>query len=172
MAKPISQVESHIQRQRIIEAIASNRPLTEIAAWTDPPLSRAILNRFKSRAIAIHDENFRAAKRAIATQCSDQPSNSNQAIQKMALALAIDPFTQRCVQHQETIDAALVKAKAGEGRDTIATLIGVDLRGLELYAKLAGRLDAGTHIQVSVVVPGTASTPAEPEGMVIDIKAG
>lgn len=157
MAAPISSIESHPQRSLIIDAIASGRPLTEVASWTAPPVHRAALSRFKTRALAEHAERVRTAKAAISLQRTQDSQVDHQAVTAIALATAIDPFAQRCLHHQGTIDKAIAATEAGTGRDTIASLIGADVRSLELYAKLAGRLDqapqATTTLNVYLGIP-------------------
>lgn len=171
MARPMSTIETHPQRQRIVESICAGSTLREIAAWTNPRVTPMALSRFKAKAMAITDNAVAAVKTAIALNKNDLTQVDPKLVTKAALAVAVDPFLSR-VAH---LDAERERLKrVAEGNNNLgawSALDGNDLRALELHAKLAGRLDAGTHIQVSVVVPGTASNaPAEPEGMVIDIK--
>lgn len=144
--------------------------LKDIAAWCNPPLSTSAICRFKMKSLSFTRDALASASSTISNNGATQENGVIQAAARTAMALAIDPFVQRCLQHQQTIDDALTETKAGKGKDTVAGLVGADLRGLELYAKFTGRLDSGTHIQVSVVVGGAGSTAAEPDGLTIDIK--
>lgn len=183
MAKPVSSLESHPQRHRIIEAIAANRPLTEVSAWTDPPVSRAALNRFKSRAIAEHNERIIAAKKAIANSDNELGRAEHGAVQRAALAVAVDPFLQSVMRQTERRgrwmrdieEQGEVDPERGPDYKTLAVLDRNDQSGLELHAKLAGRLDAGAN-QVTVQVVFGAQGPAAPaeiefDGVTLDIKA-
>lgn len=171
MARSTSSIETHPQRQRIVESICAGQTLREIASWTNPPVSQMAISRFKSRAMVLTAKALNQATSSISKQGDSVTEQGVQAVTRAALAVAVDPFLSR-VAH---LDAERERLKrVAEGNNNLgawSALDGNDLRALELHAKLAGRLDAGTHIQVSVVVPSTArNAPAEPEGMIIDIK--
>lgn len=162
MARTVSTLEAHPQRQKIIEALVADTPYRKIAAWTDPPVTIATLSRYKQSAVATIRQSVIDAKKAIANRDKDLPESFESAVTRAALTVAVDPFLSR-VAHLDA-ERARVKQVAEESKNLGAwsALDGNDLRALELHAKLAGRLDSGTHIQVSVVVPGQPGASAAP----------
>ncbi len=180
MARPVSTLESHPQRSRIVEAIASGRAMTEISSWTDPPISRVALQRFKSRAIAEHDARVIAAKKAIANTNNHIEGVALEAVHKAALGIAADPFLSRVYElraDRQSVKDACLQATETPDLSTWAKLDGNDLKELELHARLAGRLDsAGAQVNVQIVIPATrepqATAIGEDEGDVLTIDIG
>lgn len=174
MANPTSSIESHPQRQRIIEAIAAGRPYREICAWSNPPVTTGALSRFKSRAIAVTDQAVIAAKAMIANNDSGLTTVNSEAVTRASLAVAVDPFVgellRKSTRRERWISDAEGKA---DGMDHRA-LAAYDRNGtadLELHARLTGRLDSGnTTTNNTLLVMMPAAIPHQ--SPVIDIEPG
>jgi hypothetical protein len=180
MASKLSSIESHPQRQKIIEAILAGSTLRQITAWANPPVSTASICRFKRNALAKVQDSLSAANLAIANRDTDLPPDStivkqdvSLAVTRAALTAAADPFIARIQKHQATLDAAITDAAADKDARGIASLVSTDLKGLELHARLAGRLDTpAQQTNIMIVCPAGAPEPAvtlEPDAVVIDI---
>jgi hypothetical protein len=175
MARPISSLESHPQRQRIIDAIVAGRPYREIAAWSSPAVTTAAISRFKSRAIAVTDQAVIAAKAAFANNDKQLQGADTKAVTRAALAVAVDPFVAALVKKDSRRERWIADAEAKpDGMDHRA-LAAYDRNGtvdLELHARLTGRLEqTGPNIAIQIVCPAP-ELPDEPAGEVIDILPG
>lgn len=89
----------------------------------------------------------------------DQDAAIDQAMavaqEALRAAPIIDPYLARTAQHRQTIDRSLADAVADKDGKTVAALIGVDLKGLELDARLTNRLDnrpAGPDLTIQLMV--------------------
>lgn len=172
MARPVSSIESHPQREKIIDALVSRQPYRDIEKWAVPPVTRGSLSRFASHFMRDTRAKIDAAKTAITNSGKELGDDVTASVTKAALAVATDPFLARIAKHQARADAAL-DAADGDARGT-AALLGADYRGLELAARLTGRLSAGAgDIVVQVVCPavGTQAEPAD-DVVTIDITPG
>lgn len=174
MARPVSSLESHRQRQQIIDALVADTPYRQISAWTDPPVTIATLSRYKQHAVAVTREAVIAAKRAIANSDNGLDGVSTQAVTKAVMTVAADPFLSAVADLKA--DRARIKGKAEDAGD-LRTWVAADrndLTALELHARLANRLDTqAPATNIMIVCPAGAQTaPAvaiEPDDVVIDI---
>lgn len=166
MVTRVSSIESHPQRAEIIAALAAEQPYREIAKWSKPTVTIGTLSRFKSRTLQNLFANVSKANEAIANGMT-RPEDV-QSVTRAAMHVAIDPFCSRISQHAATIDNAIDDAKTlREGRmdgRTIASLISTDLKGLELKARLEGRLDNVTVLNTVVVLPAPTTGGPIPGG--------
>lgn len=180
MARPVSAIEGHPQRHKIIEALLAGQTLKQIAAWTEPAVSTAAICRWRRNAIAPANQALSAIApnndiHAIPTAAHVD----HQAVTRVALLNAADPFLT-AVAHQTTRRARWMRdiEDAGDYSDngpdykTLAVLDRNDQSGLELHARLAGRLDAPAQNQTNIMIVCPAShTEAvqEPDVVTIDI---
>lgn len=155
-----------------MEALACNRPYREIALWADPPVTTMALSRYKRSATAHISAVIAKANAAITNNDGHLTPSVMSAVTQAALLTASDPLLARISKHQATADAEIASA-SGDGR-TVAALIGADLRGIELTARLTGRLDSGAAaVTVNLVCPAPAPVATESDDVVtIDITAG
>lgn len=172
-------VESHPQKQEIIDALLSGSTLRAIAVTLDPPVSVMALCRYRKsivrpalrRAAAVakvqklSDANGKTMERHGITAVSDDVAPA--LVQEASLALKhaemTDPYLARIAKHQATIDAAIAEADDGK---TIAALVGVDYKGIELDARLTGRLDhdkPNQSISLAVMVNIPRAIPDAPK---------
>lgn len=156
MARPVSSLESHPQRQKIVEAIVAETPYRLVSAWTNPKVSPAAISRFASRIKSRTADTIHQAKVAIANIDKGVTPELEQAVTRAALTAAADPFVARILKHQATVDAEIGTA-AGDARG-IAALVSTDLKGLELHARLTGRLETRsdaptTNLHVYLGIP-------------------
>lgn len=173
-------VDSHPQKKAIVEALLARVPLRQIAATLDPPLHFASLQRYKLAVVRPAVKNAHALARVVGQaksmteeQISDLANAaSGQAIQAQHVA---DPYLDRIAKHQQTVDDSLTDARAEKDGRTVAALIGADLKGMELDARLTGRLDSGNSSTTNIymltapaIVFGSPSAP-EPGPPVIDV---
>ena len=148
----ISAVESHPMRQKIIDAILAGQTLKQITAWTVPSVSTASICRFKRNALA---KTGRVVNQAVADLIQSDAnlphypdSRVSQSVTQVALAVASDPFlcaitksATRRERWMKDIEDAGDYGVDGPDYKALATLDRNDLTGLELHARLAGRLD-------------------------------
>ena len=187
MARPVSSLESHPQRQRIINAILAGSSLRQIAAWAEPKVTESAICRWKQKAAATfrntRAEIADAVTNSLAYNDANTPIAPNseviRAATQAALVAASDPFllaaekqAKRRSRWMDEIETAGDYSDNGPDYATLAKLDRNDQTGLELHARLAGRLDTGTHntVNVAIVCPTQADAP-EPqwEGITIDI---
>jgi hypothetical protein len=169
-------VEQHPQFQQILDWIAAGKDCESIAGKLQPPLHSTTIWRYKRN-------KLQAAMQGPASVISDlaakgllrqdiQPAQALQAaVSAGAAALAADPLISRIQQHRAIVDAKISEA----GAQGAASLISADLKGLELEARLTGRLDSTAGAQSLTVVCGDihvhqADAPREP-GVTIDLTA-
>lgn len=170
MAKPVSTLEQHPQRLRIIEAISAGRPYSEIEAWSNPPVNRGALSRFKRRAIAVQDQAVKDAKRAIANNDKGINPADLPAVQRLALNSAADPFILRALKSDARRDAWMAKAETDEDYRVLASLDRNDLTSQEFQARLAGRLETtAPQSNIMIVIPHGSAVQADHEPVTIDI---
>lgn len=161
MAHNISSIETHPQRQKIINALLSGSSLRQIAAWAQPPVTTAAICRWRQKATATLESARQQAKLVIANNDKDLLDSNGepkrdvmQAVTRAALTAAADPFIARVEQLRA--ERATVKAEAhGEGDyRAYAALDRNDLTELQLHAQLAGRLDTGAQqTNIMIVCP-------------------
>lgn len=171
-------VESHPQKKHIIDCLLAGMPLRKLAATLDPPIYFTSLQRYKLGIVrpAVRNAHVLAKVLGNGKSLSDDEiagvalETATKAVQAQHVA---DPYLARTAKHRETIDQALA-VEGVDGR-TVAALIGTDLKGMELDARLTGRLDSGNSgttniymLTAPAIVFGTPSAP-EPVGPVVDV---
>lgn len=184
MAGPASTIESHPQRQKIIDALLAGSTLRQIAAWTEPKVTESAICRWRRNVTLRTNTALDSAKAAIALQDKGlqhvAPNGQDLAMQSVAraaLTLAVDPFVARgLAQDRRRASWMDDLEQAPEAADyrTLAALDRNDLAAQEYHARLAGRLDSAatiTNIQIVLPAQSGASTPTDAwDGQVIDIK--
>jgi hypothetical protein len=144
-----SVIDSHPQRQKIIDAMLNGRTLRDIASSVSPAVSVAALHRYRSGKVAPALKNAAFATKVLSgTDLVDPKHGVSPELEKVvsetSAALAADPFISRVLElrgdRQKVKDLAL----AGEKPDLKAWVSADrnDLTELELHARLAGRLDS------------------------------
>lgn len=169
MANPISSLEFHPMRQKVIDARLAGQTFKQIAAWLQPPKSEAAICRFFQACAEMTDRAISQANRAIANIDNTLPDSdglARQAVMKATCAVAIDPFISRVHElrrDRQSVKDACLQATETPDLATWAKLDGNDLKELELHARLAGRLDqAGAQVNVQIVIPATVEPRATP----------
>lgn len=168
MARPVSTIESHPQRQKIIDALVQGQTLHQIAAWAEPKVTESAICRWR-RKITLQTANaIDHAKALIANSDSSNSALTNQAANRAAMIAATDPFLSRVLELRR--ERAEVKGEARSEGDlrAFAALDRNDLSELELEARLTGRLEgpaAGTttiYITMAAAPPSATPAPAAP----------
>ncbi len=154
-----SSISSHPQSQKIIEAIVSRQPYRDIEKWTNPPVTRGSLSRFARDIQAKTRDAIGTANTALAQYDAQLPDSVTNSVTHAALVAASDPFYARIQKHQVTLDRE-IGTSTGDARG-IAALISTDLKGLELHARLAGRLDAPAPTTNILIVCPAGTQPAQ-----------
>ncbi len=155
------------QRKKVVDALLAGqslRKVAKIAGVSHTQVDDYKRTKFMPMLQAAQKLN---AVRELAESPEDQITNTSNLTRA---ALAADPLLSRISRHQATLDAEIASA-TGDARG-VAALIGTDLRGIELHAKLTGRLDAPAHQTNIMIVCPAGDAPAvtlEPDAVTIDI---
>lgn len=171
-------VETHPQREQIVQALINGETPKKIAKWVNPRLSHVAIYNYRNA-------KFQPAMNAAVTaatvasaystaklqEIADNPTRTNQALTELTqTALTADPIRARLAQHQATVDATLERTVSGEKPDPrgVAALIAADLKSLELDCRLTGRLDTrpttgDVNLAVLVGIPRGSATDDKPE---------
>ncbi len=174
-----ARVEDHQQYPQMLDWIAKGADAATIARRLQPPLHRSTIWRFiqdrvKSDTRRQTDVVTTLASKGLLREgiTESQVAEVAKIATVGALSLAADPIRSRLLKHQQTVDACIQDATAAKDGRTVASLIGADLRGIELDARLTGRLNTDANqITVNIVVPMSAQPVTEPQDFeVIDIK--
>lgn len=168
-------VERHPQKDYIVNSLLAGVPIRKIAATIQPTIHYTTINQYRMTVIrpAIKNATILARVSGIdKTMPSEQLAGVvlQETTKSLQAAPIVDPYLARIAQHAATIDRNLVNAEAdGDGR-TVAALVGVDLKGLELDARLTGRLDTvgATTTTIYVMTPQAAVTIGG-SGPVVDV---
>jgi len=169
-------LQDHPQYSQVLEWIAQGEGPATIAPKLKPTITRQTLWRFMR-------DKVKPAMEGPATIIKDlkakgllrEDISPEQALgvarSVTSVALASDPIRSRILKHQETVDACIQDAKDAKDGRTVAALLGADYRGIELDARITGRLTAGDQTTINIVVPMAAQPAVEPQDFeVIDIK--
>ncbi len=174
-------VESHPQRQYIIDALLNGRPVRAIAATLDPPIHFTALQRYKLKVIRPAVNKAVAVAKLTGNVATNTKTIKTQDISEVESAAVLrdatnvlrtsditEPYLARIREHQQTVDSAIGFACDNEDPRSVAALIATDLKGLELHARLCGvSLDgaqtaAGANINLAVMVSVPRSTVDDP----------
>jgi hypothetical protein len=163
MARPVSCLESHPQRQKIIDDLVSGKTYRQVARQTDPPISTAAISRFASRIKRDTAASIRAAKNAIAHNDMGLGADVNQAVTRAAALVASDPFLSRAIKSDARRERWMKSAESEADYRALAALDRNDLSAQEYQARLTGRLEApatGTTIVYVTMAPAVAPPTA------------
>jgi hypothetical protein len=171
-----SSIETHPQRNQIVEGLLSGRSYREIGESVTPRVSAMALHRYKAKRIGPTLDGAGVLSKALQTlaQANGQDAVPLDPKAVTQAALLADPLLARIARHQQTIDGSILEAQADKDGRTIASLIGTDLKGLELHARLTGRLESqqGPSVAIQIVCPAQGNAPtvtASDDGVTIDI---
>jgi hypothetical protein len=171
----VSSIDKHPQRATIIEGLLAGKSLRAIGNSVNPPVHHVVLHKYKRKHIQPTMDGAAVLSTALKALADSGEGNgvTIDAVTATRAALLADPYLARTAQHRATIDRSLTQAEAdGDGR-TVAALIGTDLKGLELDARLSGRLDSAqaANQTIYIVTPAVSiqAVPQGPEPMVIDV---
>lgn len=156
-------------------ALLAGQPYRDITAWTQPPVTPMALSRYKRSAVALTKSAFEAVKTAVANNDNELTPAVTRAVTAAALTAATDPFltiaerqAARRARWMKEIEDAGDYTDQGPDYGTLAKLDRNDQTGLELHARLAGRLDAAptagsnTFVLVPIAVPMAQALPIAP----------
>ncbi len=139
-------------------------------------MSIEALKDFKKRSLQAFITKTHAAHTALQT---NGVASDTEAITKVAMHVASDPFILAAIKQMDRrarwmqdVEDAGDYSDEGPDYNVLAKLDRNDQTGLELHARLAGRLDAGpSHTNIMIVCPAAPevrSVPGE-AGVTIDI---
>ena len=156
-------LESHPMLDRIIGALMKGDSLESIRVWAYPTPSRNSLFRFKKNRMARVIEAKAGAPRAMATALQEKGllpdcAEVDQVVAATAGAIAMaDPLLSQMSKHQHIINEVLddPNVKPVAKMDAIRT----DLKRVEMWAKLTGRLEktSGSGVRIEIVNPQPTS---------------
>lgn len=162
-------VETHPQRQEIIDCLLAGESGKKIAERLNPKLSHVSIYKFRNQVIK---PRLQAARNA-AKQLSQNPeaiAAVTSAVNTRVLTEALEaakPLISRIAQHRATVDARIENASD----KVVAGLISADLKGLELEARLTGLLDGGAHVSVNNVAVLLSPKCEDAEQIAIEVHA-
>lgn len=166
-------LDQHPQLPQVLDWIALGKSDSWIAKKLQPRLDPTTIWRYRKRRMqaetnpAANVVDILKSKNLISETAS--VSDLTHAIESATVpSLQADPIRARLARHRDTIDASLAAADDGK---TVAALVGVDLKGLELDARLTGRLDAPTVQVVNMVMVPASEALASMQPQAIDITA-
>jgi hypothetical protein len=173
--------KTHPMREQIDTELLAGKTPADIArsSWLNPKLSRQAIwgywvDHVKPR-LGANTSILKALQdNGLLSEAANVERVGKELERVTGAALLADPYRARIAQHQATADRAMVTAEAnGDGR-TVAALISTDLKGLELDARLTGRLDTSASPSVSIIIQvpqAQAATVAQQaaDGEIIDI---
>jgi hypothetical protein len=159
------------QRQKVIDALLAGQSLRKVAKLAG--VSHTVVDDYKRK---VFTPTLNAAQKLNAVKELAQ-SPQEQVVATTTLTRAVlhsDPLLARIAEHQQTVDAAIGFACDNEDPKSVAALISTDLKGLELHARLTGRLESqqGPSVAIQIVCPAGAQQPTirpEDGGVTIDI---
>jgi hypothetical protein len=156
-------VERHPMFSQILEALVRGDSAYEIHKWARPKIAESTLTRYRNTKLAPAVQAQAAAPMAMAQALQARgllPDNEEVAevvAATSAVLAGADPLLQRIEKHQDIMDQALKdpEVKLGAKMDVIRT----DLKGIELFAKLTGRLDKDVKpgVKIQIVNPQPSS---------------
>jgi hypothetical protein len=141
-------IEQHPQYPQILDWIAQGVDNPTIAKRLQPPIDQSTIWRFRRKRLVPALQGSAAVVNDLARKGllrdDIHPEHAMQAIRDASVqSVAADPLRSRILKHMETLDAAIQDARDDKDARGIAALISTDLKGMDLDARLSGRLDAG-----------------------------
>jgi hypothetical protein len=182
MAAPA--IESHPQKQRIVDAILAGDSIDTIAAWCDPPLHRTTIARYKrdrvAPALRKQGESAKVLRENELLRQTVQDSGVGQEIATATRqALAGDPIISRLNRKFERLDKRMVALAPDASVDEFVKLEDAECKAIDRYGK--AMLHPGfvaqaapttdNRTQIVVVLPSAQAAPRAIEGEVIDVEA-
>ncbi len=168
----VNSIESHPQRQKIIDALAIGTPYRDIEKWASPAVTRTSLSRFK---IAINDKLRSAAQTIdkaipLLNQSVTDVGTSNGtivpngALNRAVMVAATDPFLQSARRTLDRHERWIGELEDAKGKDrnwqALAQVDRNNLAAQEYAAKLSGRMSTGDSVNVQIVIPATREPQA------------
>lgn len=158
-------------RKKVIDALIAGQSLRKVAKLAG--VSHTVVDDYKRK---VFTPTLMAAQKLNAVKALAQ-TPQEQVVATTSLtraALHSDPLLSRIAEHQQTIDAAIGFACNNEDPKSVAALVSTDLKGLELHARLTGRLDSTPQNQVNIqiVCPVSPGAPAVEQEAVTTIDIG
>lgn len=183
MARTCS-IDTHPQRQKIVDALVAEQPYRDIVTWATPSVSTAALSRFKRKALA--------ELRGISKQSDSAPiydsggHNVTNSVSRAALTAQASPFrarlqsmwerAERSMDRAETAVRVTMDKESGEymvaGQDVaaIAPLMAQAHKNLELLGRATGELaNAEGPVTNVLIVQQSGSSPVVDDILTIDI---
>jgi hypothetical protein len=160
-----SAIETHPQRQKIIDAIISGQGCDTIARNAKPRLNKVTVWRYAKNVVKPALEKAAAGAKVLAAADLQLPppngiTENQGAIDATRAVIAADPFVSRIQKQYDHLDEGYRLAREARDPRAIAAVASADSRANELHAKLEGRLDSQpTGSQVAVVVLPVAGLP-------------
>ena len=135
-------VEGHPQVQKVLDGLLAGVPYHKIGQSVTPPLTAMAIMRYKKRFLEPTLKGAGELVRSLQSIANgERPEKELDPVAVTRAALAADPYLSRIARHHETIDNSLAAATKKKDGKAVAALVGVDLKGLELDARLTGRLE-------------------------------
>jgi hypothetical protein len=172
-------VESHPQRQEIIDSILAGKALRNIAATLDPPLHFTSLARFRKDMLKTASAGMHARGAdcsAIKDLCAD-PADQSRVTERLrddlqqSVQAANDRFDRwiDSAEAQEEVNAITGEVRYNMDHGALARHSRNVLSAIELRAKLAGLLqDGSATVAINIAVAG-GSADVEPAAVTIEM---
>lgn len=164
----MEKIETHPQRQTIIDGILAGDAVRTIAAKLEPPVHHSTITRFRMKLLGVASRNLQSnnpTSNAIKELVSDPSGELATQRARTEIESALQRTHQKLAEWCDDAETGndgkpLHQALAAHTRNNLSTL--------ELRAKLSGLLNDGAqHIQVNIAVAG-AGPIDEPHCVMID----
>jgi hypothetical protein len=180
-------IESHPQRQSILEALAAGQSPQKISKWCNPPLSHVAIWRYRRNhglpAMQRAETIVKALQKQGLLKDGEEIGNRAEAIKTVTEQVALDdPILSRIQKSYDRMDGAFATITETKAYDQLAALENAESRKIELHARVTGRLNdnAGTtnNVQILVLPPSTRPESLQSAqgqigaGEVIDVEPG
>lgn len=150
-------VDTHPQREKIIQALLDNEPPKKIAKWVNPPISHVSIWRYRTRKVKPVLE--RAVKTAKLLQTAnvplkdDKPTDTGIAAIDLARdALTDDPLLSRVLMKYRRYDRWFDEAERQNNFAALANIDRAETGALTLHGNLSGRLQAPNGSAIQIVI--------------------
>jgi hypothetical protein len=155
-------IDTHPQREKIIQALLDNEPPKKIAKWVNPPISHVSIWRYRST--RLKPVLKRAVNTAKLLQSANVPLSDGKptaegvkAIELAKDALVDDPLLSRVTAKYERYDRWYSQAEETKDFGALASIDRAETTALSFHAELTGRLQgatSGTLVQIVIGVLG------------------
>ena len=161
-------VESHPQREKIIEALLNGESAKKIAKWVNPRLSHVAIYNFRNAKVSpaltgvSQIANSLQAK-VIGTEVSSPESRQQAVKDATRTALTLNPILERMERRRLDRERILQQAEADKDYRAWAAVDRNEITATELEMRATGQLGESreaVNVQVALFVPrGPAETP-------------